>query len=162
MRNDTTRVHAAGRRQWAAAGGSGRQWVAACCVPNVGAEAGKCCMCVRHASPTPTSELMPLPPIACCFICHHSRDHSPARINDVEKGYYADGEDAYDMRFNFPKGEKKATEEKEEKEEKGQEQKEEKGNKSKAVAVADVTSSVKSEAVPETNEAVRGPPAANI
>ena len=26
------------------------------------------------------------------------------RINDVEKGYYADGEDAYDMRKNFNKG----------------------------------------------------------
>ena len=28
------------------------------------------------------------------------------RINDIEKGYYADGEDAYDMRKNFKKAKK--------------------------------------------------------
>lgn len=27
------------------------------------------------------------------------------QINDVEKGYYADGEDAYDMRLPFPRSE---------------------------------------------------------
>ena len=26
------------------------------------------------------------------------------QVHDVEKGYYADGEDAYDMRCYFPKG----------------------------------------------------------
>jgi len=29
------------------------------------------------------------------------------QIHDVEKGYYADGEDAYDMRRNLGEGEKK-------------------------------------------------------
>lgn len=35
--------------------------------------------------------------------------HSPPRIHDEEKGYYADGEDAYDMRkyFNKPSDEGK-------------------------------------------------------
>merc|ERR1712085_162969 len=40
-------------------------------------------------------------------------------INDIEKGYYADKEDAYDMRKNFPKGQKKVEAEKEKKEKKG-------------------------------------------
>lgn len=31
-----------------------------------------------------------------------SRDDEWIKINDVEKGYYADGEDAYDMRLPFP------------------------------------------------------------
>merc|ERR1712194_190348 len=40
-------------------------------------------------------------------------------INDIEKGYYADKEDAYDMRKNFLKGQKKVEAEKEKKEKKG-------------------------------------------
>jgi len=32
-------------------------------------------------------------------------------INDVEKGYYADGEDAYDMRCTFVKKEEEANDE---------------------------------------------------
>jgi len=47
-------------------------------------------------------------------------------INDIEKGYYADKEDAYDMRQMFDRGVKKQQEEKEKKEQKEKEKKEKK------------------------------------
>lgn len=41
----------------------------------------------------------------CCACTRTHLTHKKKKINDVEKGYYADGEDAYDMRLPFPQKE---------------------------------------------------------
>merc|ERR1712151_1036127 len=50
-------------------------------------------------------------------------------INDIEKGYYADKEDAYDMRKYFPKGLKKVEAEKAKKGKGGKDKKEDETKK---------------------------------